>query len=193
MNDRFEQLGAKVLSMATFPLLTLVGALTVGSLADVAANPTPLFVFFGVGFAAIGIAYAYQLLKHRSDFVKYFDIPRKERDFIYVAGSFAFLFNAILFTYFQNVAWFFKSMLIVIFLGVFFFVNKYVDKASMHAGAFTFGIVYLVGSYGQLFSLGLIILPLVYWARIKLHKHTWKQLFLGTLLGLFMGLLAWNY
>lgn len=193
MNDRSEQLCARVLSIGTFPLVTLVGALTAGSLKDVSTDPTPLFVFLGVGFSAVGIAYAYQLFKHGSNFAKYIDVTRKDRDFIYVAGLFAFLFNAILFSYFLNPMWFFKSMLIVIFLGTFFFVNKYVDKASMHAGAFTFGIVYLVGSYGQIFSLGLVILPLVYWARIKLHKHTWKQLFLGTLLGLFMGLLAWNY
>lgn len=193
MNDRSEKLIAKVVSMGTFPLITLIIALTAGSLSDVVENSTLLFVFLGVGFSTIGIVYSYQLLKHKGKLAEYVDIPRKERDFIYVAGAFSFLFNAVLFSYLQNQVWFFKSIIVVIFLSVFFFINKYLDKASMHAGAYTFGVVYLIESYGQIFSLGLILLPLIYWSRIKLHKHTWRQLFLGTILGLFMGLLAWNY
>lgn len=63
-------------------------------------------------------------------------------------------------------------------------------KASGHAcgisGPFTL-LLYLIGNDAWWF---VIVIPLVFWSRLKLKRHTYKELVLGTIVGIFSTLFA---
>jgi len=78
-----------------------------------------------------------------------------------------------------------------VFFSMMYLINKYIDKVSMHAATFTFAIFYLIDKSSTLFILFILFLPLIFWSRWKLHKHTEFQLFLGAMVGVLIGLISW--
>jgi hypothetical protein len=62
-------------------------------------------------------------------------------------------------------------------------------KISMHAIYFSAGVFLLVKYFGMIYISLLIFMPLIFWARLILKKHTFLQLVAGTILGM-IGLLA---
>lgn len=58
----------------------------------------------------------------------------------------------------------------------------YYWKVSLHTLFFSMTVIMLAAYINQSLILMFILLPVLYWCRITLHKHTPSQLFLGTLL-----------
>jgi len=73
----------------------------------------------------------------------------------------------------------FAIILGIIVLGI---VNIF-TKASGHLAVFSAFLTFLVLSEGWKFLLGLLLLPMLAWARIKTKNHTVLQTILGTLVG----------
>lgn len=48
-------------------------------------------------------------------------------------------------------------------------------KISVHASVFTAGVISIALISSPLVLWGLLLLPLVMWARVKRHRHTWAQ------------------
>lgn len=75
---------------------------------------------------------------------------------------------------------FVKMLLILLFITSISFYWK----VSMHSTSFTTAILALAYFESPIFLLGLLLLPLLYWARIHLHKHKLGQLLVGSFLSL---------
>lgn len=96
----------------------------------------------------------------------------------------ATLFNAprgvltILFTYFIS------GILLTI-------VNKVLKiKASGHACGTASSLVLFLYFFGIRFWYMVLLLPIVYWARLTQKRHTYVELIIGTLIGVFSGVIA---
>jgi hypothetical protein len=178
---------AKVISLVANPVIILLFSTTLVSLMRSNQGLLPLFL---AGFLPPLIAYVYLLFRHRKHFESYASIPRADRPGIYISGLYSFSLIAIFFFVFQNFTYFYDSILIALFLGIMFLVNYYFDKASMHASAYAFSIVYLASTIHIAVLCMLALLPLILWSRIVLHKHTLRQLAIGSIIGLIIGSLS---
>jgi len=92
----------------------------------------------------------------------------------------------------QDRFWTLHALVFLIGTSLFYLINKYIGKASMHAAAYTFSILYLADRVSMSFAILFIGLPIIFWSRIKLHKHSWLELLLGTSIGMIIGLLSWT-
>lgn len=128
-------------------------------------------------------------VKHKGN-IKLLVWNRKERDGIYLMGAYTSLFASIFFSQLGVSFWTYNAVLTFILFGSYYLLNKYLDKASLHAGVFAFLVFYLT-NLNLAFILLLIFLPLIWWSRFYLHKHTRLQLFLGTVAGMVIGILSW--
>lgn len=137
--------------------------------------------------------YLRMLFKHKKEFAEYVSVPRESREKIYIVAFLSFVFVTISFASFHERYWMLLSMCIVVLLGMLFLANTFIDKASMHSAVFAFCVVYLTQKSSVGFSLLFAFLPLIYWARIVLHKHDWLQLLLGSIIGLSVGLITWSF
>jgi len=182
---------ALIISAITNPfVLLIVGFYYANRLEDAGWS---IFLFIVTGTFLPSIVYISKLVKHRTNLFKFVSIPQKDRDPIYLTAIYSFIFNFVIFNYIGDAYWVYNSMLVIIYLGIMYLVNRYIDKASVHASTLSFVTLYLIDKVDVRFSILLLVLPLVYWSRIRLHKHTWLQLFLGTGIGMLIGLLAWTF
>jgi len=155
-------------------------------------NNTDNFILFLVISIGLPLSfYLYEIGKHKKHLLHYISLEKKDRDVVYLITIFCLTFSAIFFSYMRTKFWTLNSILLDIFITLMYIVNKYIDKASMHAAGFCFAVMYLSDRVNPSFGILLIILPIIYWARIKLHKHTWIQLLLGSVIGMIGGLLSW--
>ena len=66
------------------------------------------------------------------------------------------------------------------------FINKSLKfRASGHACGVSGPITLLYHFFGNPILFLYLIIPLIFWARIKLKRHTYKELIAGTLIGIF--------
>lgn len=191
---RLTKLVAIIISTISNPFFVIVVAMVVGNYSLIIAEPVPSFIFFFLVFSLPFIFYFSLLISGAKDWLHFSVINRKERDLIYLGAVFSSLLTTVLFASTgQNVVWVYNAILLCIFFAVFYMLNRYVDKLSLHAGVYAFSMIYLVDKFGVFFAVLLAAIPIICWARIKLHQHTWLQLLLGTVVGMFVGLLSWTY
>lgn len=185
---------AKTISAITNPAIILVVAFVVSNINLILRESTEFFIFITLaGFFPLSF-YLYEILKHKSHHFDFTSISRSKRDYIFLTVIIFSLLNTYIFLGTnQNRLWAYNAITITVLFSIFFLVNRYLDKISMHSAIFTFSIFYLSDKISLGFSLLLIFLPFVCWARIELHKHTWSQLLLGVGFGMFVGLLSWVY
>lgn len=121
------------------------------------------------------------------------DFNQGERNSIYLAAVFGFAFNSLIFgsQILQSNLWMNVAMVFTIASVVFYLVNHYFDKASIHVGMLTLWCMLLVEMVSINYAVGLALLVPVTWSRLHLHKHTWPQIMWGLSLGLIVGVLAW--
>ncbi|RJQ37697.1 hypothetical protein C4559_03100 [Candidatus Microgenomates bacterium] len=116
------------------------------------------------------------------------DISKREERF-----RFYFILYFLVFVYFIA-SFFFKGVffpLSIIVFGVLFgvlvfdIVNKYSLKASVHVGVACAFITSISIFYGvTAFLVAFWLIPLIFWARIKLKKHTLKEGIAGGFIGI---------
>lgn len=184
---------AQAVSWALNPFFIFPIAFIFSHLDYINYNPWAFVFFILVGGFPILFYYLYVEHKHKEKPWQFFiSIPRERRNTILLMAVYTFIFNTILFSIFGEVFWQKVSTLLVVYSGLMYLANRYFDKASWHAGVFAFSIFYIADKISLAFTFLLILLPVLYWARILLHKHTWLQLYMGTVIGLVIGILSWT-
>lgn len=63
-------------------------------------------------------------------------------------------------------------------------------KASVHVGSITAAIISAIYFFGVNYSVLLILVPIMAWARIKERRHTYKETIVGFVLGLLLALVG---
>lgn len=121
-----------------------------------------------------------------------FDISkRKQRPLLF---TFAIGLSAIyiVFLYFLKAPsiLFIASFTLILGLITFEAVNR-ITKASIHVGTVSAFATSVSLVYGGIFSLSLLLIPLVAWSRIKTHNHTRKQTIIGGTLGVLITLVVY--
>ncbi|MFS8131166.1 MAG: phosphatase PAP2 family protein [Candidatus Dojkabacteria bacterium] len=189
-----ESLTAKVISIISNPVLFLVGSFLLGNLQIVRANPQITVIFFTVGGFFPFILYIHYLWIHKKHIFEYTAVPREKRDNLYLAAIISFAL-VVLMSVYSGISyfWVYSGMLFVVLFTSYYLLNKYIDKASFHTGIFAFGVLYLTNRVSVAFAILLILVPFVGWSRVYLHKHTWFQLMLGTVIGMFLAILSWTF
>lgn len=189
-----EVLTAKFITLISNPVLVLFIAFVLGNLQTVRNNPEITIIFFTVGGFFPFLLYVHYLWIHRTHFLDYAAIPRDKRNNLFLATTISFALSLMLFIS-SGVSnfWTYTAMLYVILFATFFLLNRFIDKASFHTGIFAFSVLYLTNRVSLAFCLLLILLPFIGWSRFHLHKHTKFQLVLGTVIGMFIGILSWTF
>jgi len=172
-----------------FLLLTLIIGIT--NFNYLYNNIGDALVFATVGFIPPVLYYIWLVEKHKKKMIHHIALSQEERNKLYLFIAFSLSFAFIIFLYQKNIFWIDYSVLFITFTLTALLINKYIDKVSLHSSAATFVIIYLADKVNMAFTILLVILPFIYWARIKLHKHSWTQLMLGTILGMAFGLISW--
>jgi len=186
---------AKFISIVFNPFIVLVTAIVLGNLAWVQNEIGPLLFIIAVMIFLPLIAYVLKIehtTSKKGNFFHFHNLLRSERNGLFLLALYIDFISILMFSYLGITYWMLHSIIAFILIGIIYLSNKYVDKVSIHAAIFTFSIFYLVNRVDTIFSLFLIALPIIMWARIKLHQHTWVQLFLGVVIGMAIGLLSWT-
>jgi hypothetical protein len=192
-NTKLDIILAQIFTWVLNPFFILPITIIASHLQQINKNPMPFIFFIAVTGIPLFLAYLYIEHKHKQSPWQFFiSIPREERNLPLMISIYVFLFSGIVFTSLNEILWQKISILFVIFCGVMYLANKYIDKASWHAAALAFCIFYVVDKVNYAFAFGLILLPVIFWSRILLHKHSWVQLYLGTVLGMIIGILSWT-
>jgi hypothetical protein len=136
-------------------------------------------------------AYVIKLLKSYPKIQLGEDLNREDRVLVFFALATASLINLSLLLAFDNYGHLVKlNIILFLYWGIFFLINYMIDKVSVHSGWFTFTLMAIGGTYPIVF-LGFLFIPLLAWSRLTLHKHTWFQIIFGSVIGAFIGILAW--
>lgn len=181
---------AKLISFVTDPgIVFLVGI----AILQLQVGPTDYLK--GVAFVLIAsIPIAFSVIRtYLRDKDSEVDFDQKERNNIYIAAVFGFAINSVVFgsQVLHSTLWMNVAMIFTILAVLFYLVNHYFDKASIHIGMLSVWGMILVEMVSINYALGLALLVPVTWSRLHLHKHTWPQIMWGLALGLGVGLLAW--
>lgn len=189
-----EVLTAKFISLVSSPLLFLVGSFFLGNLQVVRDNPQITVIFFTLGGFFPFVLYLHYLWIHKKHILEYAAVPREKRNNLYLAGLISFLLVLMLSLY-SGISrfWVYSAMMFVIIFAAYYLLNRFIDKASFHTGMFAFGVLYLTNRVSLAFAILLILVPFIAWSRIYLHKHTWFQIMLGVVIGMFLALLSWTF
>ncbi len=183
---------AKIVSIIFNPFLVLTLALVLGNLIWVQLHTGPVIFVISVLIFLPFIVYTAKISTKKAGFWHPHNLLRKERDSVYIFGMFASLISILAFSYIGINYWLGNSFIAFLLIALLFLVNKYIDKASVHTAVFCFSVFYLTDKFDTSIGLFLIALPIIMWARVKLHQHTWVQLFLGIIVGMLVGLLSWT-
>jgi hypothetical protein len=182
---------AEIISWVTTPFLVLIVSTFLLVLnADVSQFlKATTFILIVVSLPMVILFYQY--LKGREQVL---DPNVHERNYLYFAGVFSSLLATLAFgsQLFNDPFWFNMSMLMAIYFGLFYLVNRYFDKASFHLGSLALSVMLLADQLSLAFSFLFIIFPVLIWARFRLRRHTWVEILWGWVIGLSVGLLAWT-
>lgn len=151
-------------------------------------DSTYKYIFFVVTVAILMLVYLLNTLQIKDHALILHSLNRKDRDNYYLICiflmSFIVLFtNSFTLNQFKSILLFF-----VFYCGMMFLVNHNIDKVSMHVSAFVIFIVTFIHRVSYIGFTFFLFLPLLFWARIYLRKHTLFQLYLGLFVGLLTGI-----
>lgn len=118
-------------------------------------------------------------------------VKREDRNKFYLFIIFVLLFNIYVSSSFITDSFRTIIMFFVIYIGLMFFANIAIDKASMHASAFVLFVMVMIDKVSFWYFGLFILLPALFWARKYLHRHDNFELLLGTTIGLICGFLIW--
>lgn len=184
---------ANLLSVVLNPFLVLTLTLVLANLnrSDTLFGPALFLLIFVVLIPFI--LYTYIVSKDKKSFFKFHNLSRERRDLVYLFGIFTTFLTSIIFLHLELSYWFLNSLVLFILASTMFLINKYIDKISVHTAVLSFSILYLIDKVSINLIILFLLLPLVYWSRRVLHKHTKLQLFTGMVIGMGVGLLTWSF
>lgn len=178
---------AKALQILFTPLLVLLVSILAGSIKIIEADLGSFLFFIGVPAGATLLFWFWNYKKNLNNFIT------KEFTEFYLFLIYVFSSLTIILVYLNKPYWFLFSMLAVIFFGAIFLCSKYIELPNLDISAFGFGVVFLAGKLSVAILLLLALTPLLFWAQIYIKKGQWSSLFLGTIIGLSVGILSWVF
>jgi len=119
-------------------------------------------------------------------------INRKERVLPFLLVTFCFSIAVILSRQFGNIFLFNFQLILFITMLVSFAITLF-WKISLHMGLSTVTFIFLLAFSGVRFLPFIIMIPLIYWARLYLKRHTHAQLIAGFLVNAVMTLSLLKY
>ena len=180
----YEKALAQVVSTLSNPFLVLYAVLITGSLTYISKHPESSLTFLILSSILPLVFYIYEILKHKSHWLHFISLDRKHRDRVFVAALYSLIFAMIIMAYMKEYYWMKLSIILIILVGTFLLVNKFIDKISMHTAVFGFACTFMIDKITApekiffFFVLTALAFPIIFWARIKSHKHTVIQLML---------------
>lgn len=185
---------AIIISLIFNPALVILFTLFIGNLELIREDLAISFMYFFLIFTAPFVLYIYFILVKKKNIFLLPEVERRERNILYLVHILSIIGTILLFSLtLQNPNWIYNGMILSIFFSIYFLINRYIDKISFHSGAIALASLYLIDNNSVFFVIGFFILPIVMWARVKLHKHTWFQLLLGIGVSMFIGLMTWLF
>ncbi len=182
---------ARIISYISNPLIIMLPTpfLLVDKVSnnDIYALKWTIFSYVFIGMVALFVTIEV-LFRIFSDF----DISKKEQRPIF------FSFVGLI-TFFYLLALFVLNGPKILFVAVFAamagliamdIVNKWI-KASVHVAAISAFILSLGIIYGGLYMLGLLIVPLIAWSRVKTKKHTPMEALAGGTVGILVTIIVY--
>ncbi len=120
-------------------------------------------------------------------------LPREKRTPLYLLAVLTFSLDTILFgsAMRNDEFWFLLAMVMAIWFGLHYLVNKFYDKTSFHVSVFVLVTMLFLDQVSPRLGVLFLLLPLLIWSRVVLHKHTRQEILFGMTLGLVGGLLMW--
>lgn len=189
-----DLLSAKLITFFSSPVFVLIFSFVLGNLQTIRNNPQATVIFFVIGTFFPIILYIHYLYINRVNLFEYISIPQSQRNALFLTAIASFALDVAIFTYSGMPSfWVYSGMLFVILFAIYYLINKFIDKASFHAGIFAFSVLYLTNRISVVFAILLVLIPFIGWSRVYLHKHTWFQIMLGTVVGMFIALLSWTF
>lgn len=188
---KIEVIAANFFSAIFNPFIVILITIIVAFFPIINVAPGSFLFFICVLFFPVFFYYIHEIYSKKKDYDDIVNLNRSEREPIYLFGVFSSLFNVVIFANLDQGFWITLSMLSLVTFSLTYLANKYFDKLSMHAFFFALSVMILVDRVNIAYGIFFIVMPVIFWSRITLHKHTWLQLYLGTVLGLVMGLIAW--
>lgn len=179
---------AQLVSVVTNPFLVLFLALYIHFEFEITQSEFEFGALFISAFAICAVMYLVVLQRYKDTWLQHIDLNRRERVYILFAIAIGFSFItgvSSLRDYSQD----FQEMvtLLTIYWGVMALLTMFITKVSLHASMLLFMSISIFNENLLLMILGLVLFPLMFWSRKKLHKHTFMQLILGSSVGLIFG------
>jgi membrane-associated phospholipid phosphatase len=106
----------------------------------------------------------------------------------FIEFIFALFYFAVMYFFHAPKELFIGIITIFILLAVFGIVNKFI-KASGHVGMLAAIITLFVFKGGPIFLFGFILVPILAWSRLKLKRHTGKEVIVGLIVGILVAAL----
>jgi hypothetical protein len=182
---------ARIISLITFPISILFIAILWGNNVQFPGDFKFIFLLL-ISFIPTAIIYFKELYRDKSLLKPSISLNRVEREKVLGVYFFSLLLSLVLAAIFNLENKFLHSIIIlIIFVGVVYLINKHIGKASLHASSFVFSVLFVAQKLDWTYSLILLGLPVIYWARLKLKQHSKMELLLGTVIGMLVGLLSW--
>lgn len=135
------------------------------------------------------IVYYLRLMKDNKLLVPSISLDRRDRFYVYTIAVFGFTGAGFVLQVIESPLTT-LTILFSIFFAAMFLINEYLDKVSMHSASCTFLVFFLTFHYYIEAAVLIILLPVIFWSRMALRRHTLLQLVLGVVVGATMGLLS---
>jgi hypothetical protein len=143
-----------------------------------------------LGWAALALLFAdgvplmYIALGRRLSWVSGFDLPRREERAPFIAVNLTgnmlgyFLLRAM-----HAPAYLSTLLLVYVVLGITMLTISSFWKISLHAGGVGGFAAFLTWTFGPVWALTFLALPLIGWARVYRRRHNWAQVWAGGIVG----------
>jgi hypothetical protein len=143
-----------------------------------------------LGWAALALLFAdgvplmYIALGRRLSWVSGFDLPRREERAPFIAVNLTGNMLGYFFLRAMHAPAYLSTLLLVyVVLGITMLTISSFWKISLHAGGVGGFAAFLTWTFGPVWALTFLALPLIGWARVYRRRHNWAQVWAGGIVG----------
>ncbi len=133
---------------------------------------------------ADGVPLMYIALGRRLGWVSGFDLPRREERAPFIAVNLTGnMLGYLLLRAMHAPACLSTLLLVYVVLGITMLTISSFWKISLHAGGVGGFAAFLTWTFGPVWALTFLALPLIGWARVHRKRHSWAQVWAGGIVG----------
>lgn len=107
-----------------------------------------------------------------------------QRNILYLFGICGIVVDLFIMIIYSGPKYLIAMVVAMLFSGLIAAIVNRRIKVSVHTGAMAGAVVSLIASWGNYFLPLLFLVPLIGWARITLHRHTFSETIIGGFIGL---------